>query len=272
MWHITDAIDLVTGATSSVYNTVKGGIESFFHYFNLLPKDSRIIFLGLDNAGKSTLLNMMHFNKLKVMEPTFQPKASEFTINNRHFSAHDLGGHEGARRLWKDYINNIDAVVFLVDAADRTRLEEARVELGRLFDLLSNIHSGGEDIKERLIQERRQQYRDTSDVDSPIPIIILGNKIDKPIACSEEELRHALSLPQINQYAYNNSSNKSLFQEHNRDEKYPGLVFELFMCSIAQREGYENGFQWLVKILNQSTSNRREKKSESINYSINNEF
>ena len=124
----------------------------------LYHKNAKILFLGLDNAGKTTLLHMLKENRVQVHVPTLHPIK---------FKTFDLGGHETARRLWQDYFTTVDGVVYLVDAIDRGRFPEAKKELDALL---------------------------TSDELCDVPFLVLGNKIDMPSAASEEELKYALGL------------------------------------------------------------------------------
>lgn len=151
-----------------MYDYMKDKVNSLISWLGLMPENSKILFLGLDNAGKTTLLHMLRDDRLQAHDPTLHPHAEELYIGSRRFRAFDLGGHEAARRIWKDYYADVDAIIFLVDAADRTRMPEAQEELRYLFET--------EALKR-------------------VPFCILGNKIDIPTACSEEELRGFLNIP-----------------------------------------------------------------------------
>jgi GTP-binding protein SAR1 len=160
--------------------------------------------LGLDNAGKTTMLYMLQSDRFTQTDSTIHPHQAEVTIGNIRFNSYDLGGHLQARKTWSEYCGTVDGIIFMVDASDHSRMQEAKKEL------------------ESLLQMPELQN---------VPFVVFGNKIDKKESLKEDEFREMLGLP------YHMTQGKQA------NQKNPGArPIEIFMCSVMKRVGYSDGF------------------------------
>ena len=93
----------------------------------------RLLMLGLDAAGKTTILYKMKLNECVNTIPTIGFNVETFQYKNIEFNAWDIGGQFKLRSLWSHYFDNVDALVYVVDSADPDRLEENRETLHNLL-------------------------------------------------------------------------------------------------------------------------------------------
>jgi len=137
---------------STIYSYWISLVRSFLQALGFKGKEGTLLLLGLDNAGKTTLLHKLRTGNIRNYPPTDRPSLTEkFSFQGITFQAWDLGGHEAVRHLWNDYAPECKALLFLIDASDQERLEEAGYELDAL-------------IADKIVED--------------IPIAILLNKCD----------------------------------------------------------------------------------------------
>jgi GTPase SAR1 family protein len=104
----------------------------------------RIVMLGLDNAGKTTILYKLKVGQVVQTTPTIGFNVETVSRKNVTFSVWDVGGQDQIRGLWRHYFLNTQAVIFVVDSNDNNRLKEARDELWKVLESpeVSNVRMG----------------------------------------------------------------------------------------------------------------------------------
>ena len=150
---------------SLLWSTVSSWLQTLWNSL-FTNKKGTLLLLGLDNAGKTTLLYALQTGTIQSFPPTDRPDVQEYKFGGVTFQAWDLGGHEAVRHLWDDYCHNLSAIVFVVDASDVERLEEAGYELDHLRNAM----------------------------DDPPPMALLLNKCDLEQAASTEQALQAMDV------------------------------------------------------------------------------
>ncbi|CAM0947277.1 unnamed protein product [Alopecurus aequalis] len=98
----------------------------FDNFFS--TKEMRVVMLGLDAAGKTTILYRLHMGEVLSTVPTVGFNVEKVQYKNVAFTVWDVGGQEKLRPLWKMYLSNSDALIYVVDSLDRERIGDARQE------------------------------------------------------------------------------------------------------------------------------------------------
>lgn len=150
------------------------GLTTIIRKERLKEKQLRLLVLGLDNAGKSSVVaRWLHRSSIDDIAPTFGFSIHDLHINGSLLTVWDVGGQESIRPFWRSYYEGeTEAVCFVVDASDRVRVGKAREELGKVL--------AGEG-------EERRGIVGAS-------VLILVNKLDIEGAMSVEDVKLFLKL------------------------------------------------------------------------------
>ncbi|KAH7557034.1 hypothetical protein JRO89_XS11G0032500 [Xanthoceras sorbifolium] len=147
-----------------------GLLDSLLNWLRSLffKQEMELSLVGLQNAGKTSLVNAIATGGYSEdMIPTVGFNMRKVTKGNVTIKLWDLGGQRRFRTMWERYCRGVSAIVYVVDAADRDSIPISRSEL---YDLLTKPSLSG------------------------IPLLVLGNKIDKSEALSKQALVDQLGL------------------------------------------------------------------------------
>ena len=89
-------------------------------------KDARILVLGLDNAGKTTILKKLSNEEIQHVQPTQGFNVKSLMQEGFHLHVWDIGGQKAIRQYWENYFDNADALIYVIDSADSNRMQECQ--------------------------------------------------------------------------------------------------------------------------------------------------
>lgn len=97
-------------------------------------REVRILILGLDNAGKTTILYRLQLDEIVETIPTIGFNVETIQYKNIKLQVWDLGGQTSIRPFWRCYYPNTNGVIFVVDSADKDRISDAKQELHLMLE------------------------------------------------------------------------------------------------------------------------------------------
>ncbi|XP_067426463.1 putative ADP-ribosylation factor-like protein 5C [Thunnus thynnus] len=96
-------------------------------------REHKVVIVGLDNAGKTTILYQFLTKEAVHTSPTIGSNVEQITVRNTQFLVWDIGGQESLRASWYSYYSNTEIVILVVDSTDRERLTVTKEELHRML-------------------------------------------------------------------------------------------------------------------------------------------
>jgi small GTP-binding protein len=108
-------------------------ISKILEFFTKNRNNFKIIILGIQEAGKTTILYRLSLGQFVNTSPTIGSNVEELTYNNVKFQAWDLGGQESVRALWDVYYVNTDAVIYVIDSKNDENFEISKSEFYKVL-------------------------------------------------------------------------------------------------------------------------------------------
>lgn len=102
---------------------------------------AKVLMLGLDAAGKTTILYKLKLNEVVASVPTIGFNVEEVQFKNLKFTIWDIGGQHKLKNLWHHYYEGGDALIYVLDSADNERIMDAREALQAVIshDPMNNV-------------------------------------------------------------------------------------------------------------------------------------
>ncbi|CBY24136.1 unnamed protein product [Oikopleura dioica] len=153
-----------------------GFLDKILLLFGVKKPEAKVVCVGLDNSGKTTIINRLKPPKTKQKSeeivPTVGFVSEKFQAGGLEFTVWDFSGQGRYRNMWEMYYKDAQAVIFVIDSADRLRMAVAKDELEGI-------------LKDSSIQKNNAVF------------LFFANKMDLADSCSEVEITQLLDLPKL---------------------------------------------------------------------------
>eukprot|EP00735_Rhodelphis_limneticus_P006977 TRINITY_DN19454_c0_g1::TRINITY_DN19454_c0_g1_i1::g.17175::m.17175 TRINITY_DN19454_c0_g1::TRINITY_DN19454_c0_g1_i1::g.17175 ORF type:complete len:193 (-),score=42.08,sp/A8ISN6/ARL3_CHLRE/60.11/4e-77,Arf/PF00025.16/8.1e-63,SRPRB/PF09439.5/1.5e-13,G-alpha/PF00503.15/0.0046,G-alpha/PF00503.15/7.6e-07,Gtr1_RagA/PF04670.7/3.2e-11,MMR_HSR1/PF01926.18/9.4e-10,Miro/PF08477.8/3.7e-09,Ras/PF00071.17/6.9e-09,AAA_18/PF13238.1/0.00049,AAA_18/PF13238.1/2e+03,AAA_17/PF13207.1/0.0023,GTP_EFTU/PF00009.22/34,GTP_ len=186
------------------------GLLNLLRSLKRSESEYRILLLGLDNAGKTTILKALAEEEISHVMPT-----QGFNIKSIHkdgfkLNVWDIGGQKSIRPYWRNYFESTDCLVYVIDSADHRRLVETGEELQRLLE---------------------EEYL------AGVPLLVMANKQDLLLAMSTDEIAKELGLLDLEDRTWQiqGCSAKNAADPNNKGQEDPGNL--------------QKGFEWAIQAI-----------------------
>ena len=137
-------------------------------------QEMRILMVGLDAAGKTTILYRLKLGEVVATIPTIGFNVESVCHRNINFTVWDVGGQDKIRPLWRHYYHNTQGVIFVVDSNDRDRIDDSK----------DYEYSAKEELQRLLAEDELRNA----------VLLVLANKQDLPQAMNAQEVTERLGL------------------------------------------------------------------------------
>jgi len=140
-------------------------------------KPQKIVMFGLDNGGKTTILHQLKMDSeiTEIPDPTIGFNLETVTRKSLTFNVWDVGGQDQIRGLWRHYCAGTQAIIYVVDSNDPTRLKEAKDELWRVVEWPELANA---------------------------VILVFANKQDFPDALTDDEITNRMELHKMKTHTW----------------------------------------------------------------------
>ncbi|KAH8044966.1 GTP binding protein [Aureococcus anophagefferens] len=208
------------------------GLLTLLRKLKRTDNEARILVLGLDNSGKTTILKKLSEEDISHIMPTQGFNIKSLMQDGFKLNVWDIGGQKSIRPYWRNYFDQTDALVYVIDSADSRRMEETATELGQLAPrrVLRSARAAAR------FRARAPRSSGSGAARDARPLGRRGEAVGDPRALLREQVR--------------SDERQEEEIEENVNPVLKGRNFKIQKCSAKTGVGLQDGMEWLVDQLN----------------------